>query len=117
VALTVPSDEGLQRYLLPDPFKRQEKGASKAKVEAKGSALSWPEGVTVSWEGTVSPLSVTTSSEVEGVASNSLTGWRCWPTGEMDKGDIQLRLAGEKEDGNALGVHLSWDSWGHFNVQ
>ena len=92
-----------------------------------GEPLSWPEAVAVTW---VLPSQIRTQNELHqsmtldenlslevqkaqaSYRAKLAKGWRCWPTGEMDAGEMDFKAI----DASLPTLQLKWDSWGRFKL-
>jgi len=103
--------------------------------QSLGEPLAWPEEVKVDWKlakDLQSQLALQQNLELEQsveLVSDSLKakqayqkkmqqGWRCWPGGQWDAGQIVFRMPSSDEASQAISAwQLSWDSWGRFQLQ
>ncbi len=134
LVLIEPSDKQLQAWMSvkQNDQKVASTDSSSPKApslvwQALGEPLSWPEAVAVTW---VLPSQIRTQNELHqsmtldenlslevqkaqaSYRAKLAKGWRCWPTGEMDAGEMDFKAI----DASLPTLQLKWDSWGRFKL-
>jgi len=104
-----------------------------------GEALQWDEALSVDWvlaKERLSGLGLQQDMELdaplelesEGLKTQQAfvqkmaQGWRCWPSGQRDAGQLYFRLSSFEKEVNEKAVseeawRLSWDTWGRFELE